>query len=329
MRFLTRLLLAIPAVAAVPAFAGTAHAQAYSPFLDGLREEVAALAAAEPPPDARSAAALARAATALDLPSESMREDLAHLLRAVAVLQPALGGDAGLREEVHRCLYLFEHRIDAEYERIRAAGMGTSSLSNAASRRVAACLNGVRKALETEGLRVDSWKSIVRRLARASAFAERGAAALGWEAGTSFVQGSITATVGGEERTWTFASALYQPADPSDSNSDPELSLIAFSTGPLSRFRVLGCRIVGQVVVLDGIMDVADYPSEGTFHPAESSRRLVEDPEPPAGSFVLDAVDPEAGTASGTFVLDMIDTYGSGTAAVSGTFEITGGLLSY
>jgi len=327
MRLLPSLGLGVVSVAFL---ASSAQAEDYSPFLEGLRNRVQYLI------DARSSvtlpdpelAALERAMAALDRPSASMAGDLAKFSRVVVALESRSRLREGSFESVQTAIYLFWHRLESRrfelLERLHDEdiidSMPPGGLSRAYQR-----LRFTRQKLERDRFRKGTWRSSVRLLARAAADLDVAAAAMGVDRNCSFVEGSVTATIGGWPRTWTIACATVQEQGGIPSDPRQGLRLFAFSEDRHSSVYMDPLLFSGPGEKMGGLVNFVEYPNHAVLFPIGAAL-LQPQPEDGPYEITLDAIDVAAGTASGTFDLHMVTSDFHASVEVIGQFTITSGL---
>ena len=318
---------------AVLSFAAPAWADHfYSPFLDDLEETVTELDSIydnpTTPDDFRKQRALVRALEALQAPSSSMQEDLALQARAVAALYPAFRDSAAMQRVVNHGLTLFQVRLEARIEELRALHFEDPlAPSPGAARAYSRAYVLSRRQNDVNRYRGARWKAAARQLQRVSANVDRMADALGAGRDYVFAEGAVTATIGGVPRTWRIASASY------DSHGGVlvpgRLRIEAFSLAPGSTFFIDSSSDPQAGDPFGGGMFLAEYVSPASLFPFDQDLEYYQPDPAQTSTATVDAFDTVAGSLTISFSLKLYLPDGSAPVDVDGRFEITSGLVTY
>jgi hypothetical protein len=320
----------------VLAFASSAQADHYSPFLDGLEETVIAYDDALPDPgtaaERRAKRALVRAREALALPSTSMQDDLAVEVVAVGALWRAYRHDVDMQNAVESGMTSFWYRLDARRERLHAG-----TLSDGEFRDLPAAfwarrkLSLLRYPNDESKYRRRSWKSSAKKLLRFARDIDDQADLLGVGREYAFVSGTITADFGGSPRTWRIAAAAYDEGPIFNGQSMSRLHIVAFSRNPGSRFEVDGhLDLGGADPGLQGIA-IWDYVTWERMFPTTDSGETFHynPPSGGTGSSSIDVYDAGAGILHASFQFQLTIPVVGFPFDVEGEVDIQSGLEVY
>jgi len=328
----------IPGIAAalvtVAGYAAPALANDHSPFLQGLREKIVYLQD-HIGEDPRHLKQLGRALAALDRPSDSMLEDVRHFARAVAILEPHESMDydilSGTWEEVHTAIYLLWDRLDERSWELSAMKTQYRDGHHREFSRFHRGRSLARRAsveMDTDRARHGNWRAAAAQLLRAAKRLDRAAVLMDIDPDYDFVQGSITATIGGISYEWTIGAAFVRKWGGAAVDAKQTLTILAHSADRHSSFRLQPLYFNEPGDIVGGGPQFEVYPGEIYLFPQVSHRLNGGTQEGHVSGTTIDALDLEAGTVSGTFTIYTFTEGFYAPVEVVGRFEITGGLHS-
>ena len=355
----------IPAILGIACLATAGRteyrAEHYAPWLDDLRDRLAVLHAALVSPsttlEVERKAALEKSLAALDLPSASMQEDLALLVRALTPLWPVYRDDPAMELLAQYEMNLYWERMEerqTELDRVYPPPSGSELERYLKGKRLLGSWYQIQRKTRIRAtdsifrqVRPWSWGSAARRLLKSARFLDKAADLLGMNHEYTLVVGTVSATLDGVPYTWRIATAHRLLTPIFLLLDEPAHNYIQWKAYAIDPYTALGPMNLFDPHLGDVYpKPVEDSRAEpgvaiwynprflGSVHPDEygyypDPNGTYMRPEDVPREIVLEAYDEAAGTASGTFRMTLFLSGGLSPAVFEGRFEITSGLRTY